>query len=117
MMSSDFQESKNVDTQGSKIMPNTRTAGASMHVVAGVAVDWLLTQCRRLEAAAGSPARVRSVRFDIDGRRVATVRHGVGGIWSASVRLARGRHVLVATAVDARGRAAAARRIVGTCSA
>ena len=117
MMSSDFQESKNVDTQGSKIMPNTRTAGASMQVVSGVAVDWLLTQCRRLEAAAGSPARVRSVRFDVDGRRVATVQHGVGGIWSASVRLTHGRHVLVATAVDAKGRTATARRIVGTCSA
>jgi minor extracellular serine protease Vpr len=117
MMSSDFQESKNIDTQGSNIMPNTRTAAAAMHVVSGLAVDWLLTQCRRLEVAAGSPARVTSVRFEVDGRHVVTARHGPDGFWSANVRLARARHVLLATAVDAKGRKSSARRIVGTCSA
>ena len=98
-------------------MPNTRTAAAAMHVVSGLAVDWLLTQCRRLEVAAGSPARVTSVRFEVDGRHVVTARHGPDGFWSANVRLARARHVLLATAVDAKGRKSSARRIVGTCSA
>ncbi len=116
MMSSDFQESKNVDTQGSKIMPNTRTAGATMHVVAGVTVDLLLAQCTRVAVAAGSPRGVAAVQFSIDGRHVATAHHSVQGIWTAHVHVAHGRHLLVATAVDARGAAASTRRMVAGCS-
>jgi minor extracellular serine protease Vpr len=116
MMSSDFQEAKNVDTQGSKIMPNTRTAAATAHVVAGVTADWLVTQCTRLAIAAGSPRGVAVVRFTVDGRRVATVRRGVQGIWTAHVHLRGGRHALVATAVDTKGISTSARRMVGACS-
>ena len=116
MMSSDFQESKNIDTQGSKIMPNTRTAGAIVHVVAGVTVDWLVSQCTRVAVSAGSPRGVAAVRFAVDGRRVATTPRSVQGIWSARLHLARGRHLLVATAVDAAGATASARRMVGACS-
>lgn len=116
MMSSDFQESKNVDTQGSKLMPNTRTAGAPVRVVAGVTVDWLIAQCTRVSVTAGSPRGVTAVQFLVDGRRLATTRHGVQGIWSARVHLAHGRHVLVATAVDAEGAVASAPRRVGGCS-
>jgi minor extracellular serine protease Vpr len=123
MMSSDFQETKNVDTMGSSIMPNTRTRGAPLHVVAGVTVDWLLptsSACRgrRLfEVIAGSPASVRVVRFSVDGRRVATDRAGSQGAWTARVRLPHGRHTLTATAVDGRGHTASATRIVRACSA
>jgi len=117
MMSSDFQEAKNIDTQGSKIMPNTRTASATIHVVSSVTADWLLTRCTRLAVAAGSPRGVVAVRFTVDGRRVATTRRSVQGIWAAQVHLSHGRHVLVATAVDAKGVSASVTRRVGTCSA
>ena len=116
MMSSDYQEAKNIDTQGSKIMPNTRTAGAAVRVVPGVTADWLLTQCRRFAVTAGSRHGVVAVRFAVDGHRVSTTRRSVQGIWTARVHLTRGRHVLVATAVDAKGVTASARRMVGTCS-
>jgi hypothetical protein len=123
MISSDYQEAKNVDTSGSSIMPNTRTASASLHVVAGAAVDWLLPatgSCApahsRLEVAAGAPAGIAEVRFAIDGRRVALDRRPVYGIWDATVRLGAGRHVLVATALDHKRRAVSARRSVRTCS-
>ena len=117
MMSSDFQEAKNVDTEGSKIMPNTRTRSASLRVVDGVTVDWLLEQCSRLEVTAGSPNRVVAVRFAVDGHTVATARHGAKGIWSAHVRLRIGKHVLVATAVDSKGATASARQVVRGCHA
>ncbi|HEY3544431.1 MAG TPA: hypothetical protein VGK79_17980, partial [Gaiellaceae bacterium] len=123
MAASDFQEAKNVDTMGSSIMPNTRTRTTALRVVAGVTVDWLLPAAgvcagrRLLEVVAGSPARVRLVRFAVDGRVVATDRSGAQGVWAASARLTRGRHALTATAVDGRGRTAGSRRMVSVCSA
>jgi hypothetical protein len=117
MMSSDFQEAKNIDTQGSKIMPNTRTGSATVHVVPGVTADWLLSRCTQLAVTAGSPRGIVAVRFTVDGRRVATTRRSVQGIWTARAHLTRGRHVLVATAVDGKGVSASAQRQVRTCSA
>jgi hypothetical protein len=123
MISSDYQEAKNVDTGGTSIMPNTRTASASVHVVAGGAVEWLLPlsgTCTatpaQLEVAAGAPAGVTAVRFVVDGRRVALARRPSGGLWSATARLGAGRHVLVATAIDRKGRTVSTSRSVRTCS-
>src|SRR5205085_3941220 len=39
---SDFQETKNVNTTGSNIMPNTQFKTVKLRVVNGPAVDWLL---------------------------------------------------------------------------
>ena len=123
MISSDYQETKNVDAGGSSIMPNTRTASASVRVVAGATVEWLLPltgTCAaapaQLEVAAGAPGGVAEVRFAVDGRRVGLDRRPSGGLWSTTTRLRRGRHVLVATAVDRHGRTATSRRSVRTCS-
>jgi hypothetical protein len=116
MLSSDYQETKNIDTASPSIMPNTRTATATVRVVDGVTVDWLLGRCTRLEVAAGSNRRVRLVRFAVAGRALATVHRRSNGIWSARVHLPRGTHVVLATALDAGGRAATARRIVRSCS-
>jgi hypothetical protein len=123
MISSDFQESKNIDTIGSKLMPNTRTASAQLHVVAGVTVDWLLpaagtcaARSTRVEVVAGSPAGVARVVFSVDGKPRATRRSGTQGVWSATVPLGRGKHVLVVTAVDKKHHTASVRRIVRTCS-
>jgi minor extracellular serine protease Vpr len=124
MVASDFQEAKNVDVVGTKLMPNTRTATAPLRVVAGPAVDWLLpapNACTRAPArlvvAASSPAELRQVRFDVDGVRAAIVRSDDQGVWTARVRLRRGRHTVTATAVDARGRTAAQTRKVRVCRA
>jgi hypothetical protein len=124
MLSSDFQEAKNVDTSGRAIMPNTRTASATLHVIAGATVDWLLPLAggcggRRtpVKVTAGGPRPIARVTFTVDGRRVATARKGVQGVWSSAVPLKRGRHVVVATAVDTKGKAASARRIVRSCGA
>jgi minor extracellular serine protease Vpr len=124
-VSSDFQEAKNIDTVGPSIMPNTRFAQASVTVVAGTAVDWIapvanacLEQKQRLVVAASSTRHVSLVRFTLDGRRVAVVRHASSGLWSANVpasKLAEGRHTLRAVASDNKGAMASARRIVRVC--
>jgi minor extracellular serine protease Vpr len=125
MLSSDYQEAKNVDTIGPGIMPNTRVASARLHVVAGVAVDWLspaVSGCaqrsQRLIVSASGPRAIASVRFAADGRRFAVDRSGPDGLWSATLprRLAHGVHMVTATAVDARGRRAAATRGVHVCN-
>jgi subtilisin family serine protease len=123
MVSSDFQEAKNIDTSGNKLMPNTRTASTQLHVVDGVTADWLLPAAdacapRRttLEVVAGSPVGVARVVFSVDGRQRATSRTGSQGLWTARVSLGRGRHVVVATAVDKRRRTAEVRRMVRTCN-
>jgi len=125
MVSSDFEEAKNIETVGTSIMPNTRTASATLHVVAGTAVDWLvpaagacLAKQQRLVVAASSTRQVREVRFSIDGKQAAVVRKGVAGLWGTTVgtaALRHGRHALVAVAVDRTGRSASERRIVSTC--
>ena len=123
MLASDFQEAKNVDTPGSKLMPNTRRASGEIRVVAGAAVDWLspsdascVASGSRFLVAASAPAAIVSVRFAVDGRRAGTDRHGDQGIWSATLHLRRGAHRVTATAVDARGRTATASEKVRTCS-
>jgi hypothetical protein len=116
MISSDYQEAKNVDTTGAQIMPNTRTRTVTLRVVSGVTVNWLVGSCTRLEVSAGSPRRVDAVRFSIDGRPFVNAGHGAQGIWSVARRLPRGTHTVVATAVDTSGHTAVAKRMVGACS-
>ena len=123
MITSDYQEAKNIDTIGPSIMPNTRTALVKLHVVAGAAVDWLLptqgvcVQRRQLLlVAASGPGGLSSVHFSVDGKRRAVVRHGDVGIWSKTVSLSRGTHTVVATAFAAKGKTtASARRTLRVC--
>ena len=125
VISSDFQEAKNVDTVGTAIMPNTRTISATLTVVAGAAVDWVrpaagacLSPPEQVFAvAASAPGGVRTVRFTVDGRHsVAAARSGV--LWEGTVAtrgLRRGPHVLTAVVVGRHGAAASARRNVRVC--
>jgi len=125
-VSSDYQEAKNIDTVGPSIMPNTRVGHASLQVVRGTAVDWVAPAAdaclggkeQRLVVAASSTRTVARVRFTVDGRTVALVRDGSGGLWESTLKtsgLGRGKHTLVATASDGSGGAVSARRIVRLC--
>jgi minor extracellular serine protease Vpr len=124
-VSADFQEAKNIDTVGPSIMPNTRFASAKVRVVSGTAVDWiaptgpcLAQKQQRLVVAASSTRQVIRVRFTLDGRQVADVRHGSSGLWGATLQtsgLAKGRHTLEAVARDDKGGTASARRMVRVC--
>ena len=124
-VASDFQESKNLDTSGADIMPNTAFADGSLQVVNGPAATWLTPEARDCAPArtdllvlASSTARIRSVRF-FDGKRpIATDTSGpvdlFSGVWRTGAA-AKGTHTLRAVVRDARGRSAETRRVVRVC--
>jgi len=126
IVASDYQETKNVNTGGSEnLLPNTAFQGVRLRVVRRPTVAWIAPEVRacvarreRLAIVAGSPVRVRSVRFFDGERRIATVRRGVAGIYGANWRtggLKRGRHVLRAVVRDASGKTAVTTRAVRVC--
>ena len=122
---SDFQESKNIETVGPDIFPNTAFQRSTVTVVAGPAVDWLLPPAGtcalatdRLAVTATSTRTVRQVVFYDGARRVATDRTGPGGVFSAvwhTAGLAGGKHLLTATLTDAAGRTATATETMRVC--
>ena len=126
VLASDNQETKNVNTPGGEILPNTSVRQLRVRVVAGPALTWLAPEAQEcvtkprasLAVAAGSTAGVRWVRFFDGDRRIATVRRGAGGLYGTTWRtrgLRLGTHRLRAVVRDARGRTAAAARIVRVC--
>jgi minor extracellular serine protease Vpr len=121
--SSDFQESKNIDTMGKKLLPNTRTIGSRLHVVKRPTETWLLPSsgaCLRkgddLLVTAGAPDGVRRLRFLLDGHKIAKAVRGPVHLWDGTLRkLPKGRHVLSAVVVTRRGHSVTARMRVRTC--
>ena len=121
----DFQESKNVDSVGDELLPNTAFASGAIEVVEGPTVTWLAPERREcvearapLTVVASSSAAIRSVRFLAGSRLVANVRRGEAGIYGATWRTAgtpKGTRLLRAIVTDAKGRRAVAERIVRLC--
>ncbi len=124
--SSDYEEAKNVDTSGTAITPNTRTASARVRVTSGPAVSWLqptASVCaagtQKLLLAASAATGVRGVRVLLDGRPLATASKRADRTWTArwrADRAARGRHVLTAVAHDRSGHVARASLRVRRCT-
>ena len=126
IQASDYQETKNVNTSGSEIMPNTAFKAVHIAVAARPAVSWLIPDpaagcvkgTARLVVLASASRRIASVKF-LDGRRrIATVRKGTAGLFATNWRTRRakrGAHVLQALVRDAKGRAASARERVRVC--
>jgi hypothetical protein len=122
VFASDFQESKNINSVGGDLLPNSTFVRARLRVVAGPAVTWLepdtrgcVTRTERVVVAGSSTARVRRVVFRDGGRTFATVRTGAGlyaATWHAR---SRGKHTLTVTLVDARGRSATATHRLDVC--
>jgi len=123
---SDYQETKNVNTSGSEIMPNT--AFKAVHVAASArpAVSWLAPDATAgcvkgkvgLIVDASSPRKIASVRFYDGKRRIGTVRKGQIGLYVGTWKTAkakRGAHTLRAVASDAGGHTAGARERVRVC--
>jgi minor extracellular serine protease Vpr len=121
----DFQEAKNVDSVGDDLLPNTAFAQGAITVVNGPTVTCLAPEIRVCAPArtpllvlADSNRNVRSVRFLLGRKPIATVRRGTAGLYSATWRrggAAKGRHTLRAVVTDARGRTATAERVVRVC--
>jgi subtilisin family serine protease len=126
LVGSDFQETKNVNTFGKNVMPNTAFAPVRITAVRRPVVTWLRPSSRtcvrrsaRLLVAATSTRPIRRVRFLANGRAIRTVRRGAGGLFATTWRVRRRSRaqVLRAVATDAAGRSATARRTVRACRA
>jgi minor extracellular serine protease Vpr len=126
VVASDLQETKNINTGGTNIMPNTAYAGFRLQVVNGPATTWLapeanvcVTANARLAVAASSTSPIVSVRFRVDGRTVATVKRTATGLYSATwraQRAKRGTHELTAEVRDRSGHSFTATRRARVCA-
>ena len=123
--SGDYEETKNVNTVGDNIMPNTTFKRVSLKVVSGPAVSWLsptsavcVSGVERMVVGGSSTATIRSVSFFDAARKIATKAKGTAGLyaadWPAKGR-AKGKHTLRVVLTDAKGRTASASLNVRTC--
>ena len=126
LTAADFQEAKNLSTPRGAILPNTTFREVSIRGVSGPAATWITPAtntcvARRrqdLVVVASSTARVRSVEFLADGKRVARRRGTAAEIYNAVWQTGRarsGRHRLSAIVRDVRGRAYRTNRVVRVC--
>jgi hypothetical protein len=125
LTASDYQESKNVNSVGDDILPNTAFRPVGITGVSGPALTWVSpteNQCvgktAGLLVVASSTKRLRSVRFFADRKQIDIDRNGAADLFSGSwaTRLASaGKHELRAVATDADGRTLAATRHVKVC--
>jgi hypothetical protein len=125
VFASDFQETKNINTEGTNPMPNSRFRGVRISVVNRPAVTWLLPSkgaClparARLQLAASAPSVISSIGIFDGNRQIARVRKNVAGIYTFTWRTAsrkKGTHVLRAVASDAGGREGSATLPVKIC--
>jgi minor extracellular serine protease Vpr len=124
VFASDFQETKNIHTEGVNPMPNSRFRGIRMDVVNRPTITWIaptenacLPARVRLKVVGGSREAISSVGF-FDGRRqIGRVRKHVDGIFELNWRPRgkRGAHTLTAIVSDTRGREAESTRKVRLC--
>ena len=125
IVAADYQEAKNIDTEGDSPRPNTQIAGVRLQAVARPTVSWVtpaagrcLAAKQKLVVAANDNVRISSVGFFDGKRQIGRVRKDVSGLyqltWSTKGKK-KGRHVLTATASDIRGREASASHTVKIC--
>lgn len=126
LMAQDFQETKNLNTPGDDIYPNTTFQATRINVVNGPALTWILpfaNDCvarptERFVVSASSTAKPTKVVFRVDGKIVGTDRSGISGAWAVNWKTSgvkKGKHSLTATVVDKLGRGATSARTVRGC--
>jgi minor extracellular serine protease Vpr len=125
VLASDYQESKNINTVGNDLYPNTTFRRTKIRVVNGPTLTWIeppahvcALKSDRLVAVGGSNKKVKEVVFRDDGKRIATDKSGPGGVYTVTWKTAgrkKGVHHLTATLRDSGGRTAAAGRQLKIC--
>jgi Bacterial Ig domain/Subtilase family len=123
---SDYEETKNVNTIGVNVMPNTTFLESRLSVVNHPVVTWLapesgdcLASRTRLLVLASGTKKVASVTFLDGDKTIATDRTGSAGLYSVDWNtrgLARGRHTLTALVREAAGPRARTKRVVRACA-
>jgi minor extracellular serine protease Vpr len=126
VVASDYQESKNINTTSEDIMPNTAARPVTVTAVAGPALTWLAPETgecaaptQRLLVATSAAGAIRSVRFDVDGRKIAVTTRGTAGLYAADWKtkgVKKGKHVLGATVTTKSGAKARAQRSIKLCA-
>ena len=125
LVASDFQEAKNINTEGASPLPNTRFQGIRADAVKRPTVTWATPGKGRCLAAretllvvANDNVQISSVGFFDGKRQIGRVRKNVAGLyqlnWRATGRR-KGAHVLTAVASDVRGREAESSQTVRVC--
>jgi len=125
LVASDFQESKNINTEGANPMPNTRIHGVRVEVVDKPTITWITPskgRCvaarQRLLVVANDKSPISSVGFFDGDRQIGRVRKNTAGLYELTWRTKgrkKGEHVLTAVVSDVRGREAEASRTIRIC--
>jgi hypothetical protein len=124
LQASDNQESKNINTVGEEILPNTKIRSYRIHGQRRPALSWVLPKARTcvkgnvpLLVVGSSTKSITSVRFFDGKQRLGTDRTGDIGLYNVTWRTAKekkGPHVLRAV-LSSGGKSAAAKRTVRVC--
>ena len=126
LQAADFQETKNVNTPGDDIFPNTSFRRVSLKVVSGPAVTWLMPFARecaaakteRLVVVGSSTSKLSRVAFFVDGKQVGVDKSSADGVFAVDWKTTgakKGTHKLLATLFDQAGRSDSAGRVVRVC--
>ena len=91
VQASDYQESKNINTVGNDIYPNTAFMQAKLTVVNGPTVTWLLPPAHvcalkndRLVVVAGATKKIKERRVHRREDRIGVDKTGPGGVYSVA---------------------------------
>jgi minor extracellular serine protease Vpr len=125
VVASDYQESKNINTDSDSPLPNTRFAGLRAEAVNRPTITWItpergrcLAARQKLRVVANDNVQISSVGFFDGNRQIGRVRRNVAGLYELTWRTGgkrRGAHTLTAVASDVRGREAEASQTVRIC--
>jgi minor extracellular serine protease Vpr len=125
VVASDFQESKNINTDSDSPLPNTRFAGLRAEAVNRPTITWVspekgrcLAARQKLLVVANDNVQISSVGFFDGNRQIGRVRRNVAGLYEMTWRTGgkrKGAHTLNAVVSDVRGREAEASQTVRIC--
>ena len=125
VVASDFQESKNINTDSDSPLPNTRFQGLRAEAVNRPTITWItpekgkcLAARQKLLVVANDNVQISSVGFFDGNRQIGRVRRNVAGLYELTWRTGgkrKGAHTLTAVASDVRGREAEASQTVRIC--
>jgi hypothetical protein len=124
VVAADYQEAKNIDTEGPNPMPNTKFLGIRIQARARPVVSWITPDApgrcaakkQRLQVIANDNVPISSVGFFDGSRQIARTRRGQNGMYSITwTGRRKGTHKLTATASDVRGRESSASTTIRVC--